>query len=222
MAMWIALTITRPFDPCFRRDVMVTIWKAERTPKATNSKRSSIRPTAAHLREARKANSKAIRTAKAERTMRKILFALPELSHNLILHQFLHPAWLREQSDLHSNFAPSVDRLISEYSQVQYQHTTLYWLKKFELSGKRVVRNGLSFSNNWRKNKLHCGNTVCEPDERLFFVSRSMFQLWDVHIHPNEPNGSSMLITNSFLIDNVLFKRFSMVGKNVALGMPVI
>lgn len=49
---------------------MVTIWKAERTPKATNSKRSSIRPTAAHLREARKANSKAIRTAKAERTMR--------------------------------------------------------------------------------------------------------------------------------------------------------
>lgn len=84
------------------------------------------------------------------------------------------------------------------------------------------MRNGLSFSNNWRKNKLHCGNTVCEPDERLFFVSRSMFQLWDVHIHPNEPNGSSMLITNSFLIDNVLFKRFSMVGKNVALGMPVI
>lgn len=62
------------------------------------------------------------------------------------------------------------------------------------------MRNGLSFSNNWRKNKLHCGNTVCEPDERLFFVSRSIFQLRDVHIHPNEPNGSSMLLINSFLI----------------------
>lgn len=80
------------------------------------------------------------------------------------------------------------------------QHTTLYWLKKFELPGKRTVRNGLSFSNNWRKNKLHCGNTVCEPDERLFFVSRSIFQLRDVHIHPNEPNGSSMLLINSFLM----------------------
>lgn len=102
------------------------------------------------------------------------------------------------------------------------QHTILYWLKKLELSGKRVVRNGLSFSNNWRKNKLHCGNTVCEPDEILFFVSRSILQLWDIHIHPNEPNGSSMLITISFLIDNVPFKRFSTVGKNVALGMPVI
>ncbi|KIS00279.1 hypothetical protein L804_01689 [Cryptococcus deuterogattii 2001/935-1] len=132
MAMWIALTITRPFDPCSRRDVMVTIWKAERTPKAANSRRSSTRPTAAHLREARKANSEAIRTARAERTIRadmryatnqhlqKIVFVLSELSHNLILHQSLHPAWLRVQSDLHSNFAPSVDRLISEYSQVQY------------------------------------------------------------------------------------------------------
>lgn len=84
------------------------------------------------------------------------------------------------------------------------------------------MRNGLSFSYNWRKYKLHCGNTVCEPDEILFFVSRPILQLWDVHIHANEPNGSSMLLTNSFLIDNVLFKRFSMVGKNVALGMPVI
>lgn len=70
MAIWIALTTTRPFDPCLRREVMVTIWRAERTPKATNNKRSSARPTAAHLREARKANSEAIKTAKAERTIR--------------------------------------------------------------------------------------------------------------------------------------------------------
>lgn len=49
---------------------MVTIWKAERTPKAANSRPSSTRPTAAHLREARKTNSEAIRTAKAERTIR--------------------------------------------------------------------------------------------------------------------------------------------------------
>lgn len=61
---------------------------------------------------------------------------------------------------------------------------TLYWLKKVELSGKRVVRNGVSFSNSWEKNKLHCGNTVCE------------------HIHPKEPNGSGMLLAISSLIDD--------------------
>lgn len=47
----------------------------------------------------------------------------------------------------------------------------MYWLKKVELSGKRVVRNGVSFSNSWEKNKLHCGNTVCEPDERFSLLT---------------------------------------------------
>lgn len=124
MPMWIALTTTRPFDPCLRREVMVTIWRAERTPKATSSKRSSARPTAAHLREARKANSEAIKTATAERTIRagcdmKILFVLSELSHNLTPRLFLHPVWLRVPPNLRWNFASSVDCLVSEYNQSQ-------------------------------------------------------------------------------------------------------
>lgn len=141
MPMWIALTTTRPFDPCLRRELMVTIWRAERTPKATSSKRSSARPTAAHLREARKANSEAIKTARAERTIRagcdmvsniwqmwrittnqylqKILFVLSELSHNLTPRLFLHPVWLRVPPNLRWNFASSVDCLVSEYNQSQ-------------------------------------------------------------------------------------------------------
>lgn len=83
------------------------------------------------------------------------------------------------------------------------QRTILYWLKKVELSGKRVMRNGVSFSNSWKKNKLHCGNTVCEPDESFSLLTGPYSNFGDPHIHPKEPNGSGMLLANSSLTDNV-------------------
>lgn len=58
----------------------------------------------------------------------------------------------------------------------------LYWLKKVEFLGKRVVRNGVLFLNSWEKNKLYCGNMVCEFDERFSLLMGLYFILEFIYL----------------------------------------